>query len=121
MFCPRCKTEYPAGEVRCADCNEALVEELPAEQPAEGSSGEFELTEVASFGNVSEAKMVHELHEKNGIRTVLRGETDPIGATSGAEPTTLLVEERDGQRARELYDAYFSQPIPEDESTPERQ
>ena len=30
MYCPKCHAEYIPGFTRCADCNVALVEELPA-------------------------------------------------------------------------------------------
>ena len=52
--------------------------------------------------------MVQELLEGNEISTVLRGEVDPIGVSSRAAPTTLLVEERDLPHAREIYEAYFA-------------
>src|SRR5580704_12229361 len=31
MLCPRCKAEYRQGFTRCADCDLALVDELPSE------------------------------------------------------------------------------------------
>src|SRR5580658_6601307 len=31
MFCPNCKAEYRQGFTRCADCDVALVDELPEE------------------------------------------------------------------------------------------
>jgi hypothetical protein len=50
----------------------------------------------------------------------LRGEIDPIGMASGAEPTTLLVEERDLPHAQELYEAYFAgEAIKETQNDPE--
>ncbi len=105
-FCPACQTEYTAGSTRCADCDVALVDSLPATR--ETDQEEVELVELASFPNAPEAEMIQELLEGNGIRTIIRGDADPIGATSGAEPATLLVDKRDMARARELYDAYFA-------------
>jgi hypothetical protein len=32
MYCPSCRTEYREGFTTCADCDEALVEELSAEE-----------------------------------------------------------------------------------------
>ncbi len=104
-FCPSCRIEYNAGILRCAECDENLVEVLPDEiNDAEGS----EPTVLANFPTVSEAEMIQELLEKNDVRTILRGEVDPIGVTSHAVPTTILVEERDLPRARELYEAFFA-------------
>jgi hypothetical protein len=31
MFCPRCKSEYRLGFIRCSDCNAELVDHLPPE------------------------------------------------------------------------------------------
>ena len=33
MYCPKCRVEYREGFTRCADCQVALVAELPAENP----------------------------------------------------------------------------------------
>ncbi len=104
-FCPSCGAEYQSGVARCTECDLEVVESLtPDDIQEEGT----DLTELASFPLASEAEMVQELLEGNGIRTVMRGDRDPIGATSGAAPTTLLVEKRDLVRATDLYDAYFA-------------
>jgi hypothetical protein len=51
--------------------------------------------------------MIKEILEQNEIRIVQRGEVDPIGIASGAEPIPLLVEERCLLHAQEIYEAYF--------------
>lgn len=38
MFCPICKTEYRPGFSECADCQAALVENLPDTGPADGGN-----------------------------------------------------------------------------------
>ena len=106
-YCPQCGAECRAGIQSCPDCGVGLIDVPPEELGAARGEG-LELVELAGFPNFSEADMVRELLESNGIRTVPRGEADPIGATSGAAPTTLLVEEKDLDRAREIYDAYFA-------------
>ena len=105
-FCPECGAEYGAEVTKCIDCAVDLAD-TPPERAAAEEAG-LELVELAGFPNYSEAEMIKELLEGNGIRTVLRGEADPIGVASGATPTTLLVEERDMERAREIYEAYFA-------------
>ena len=107
-YCPICDAEYRDGVERCRDCNAELVAALPDEQPEPVDPDAIELTEMASFATAAEADMIRELLESNGIRTVIRGETDPIGAASLAAPATLLVEKRDLERARGLYDAFFA-------------
>ncbi len=114
-FCPSCLAEYKPGITHCPDCDVDLVEKLPEQtQETEGTK----LVELASFPMVSEAEMIQELLEGNDIRTVLRGEVDPIGAKSGAEPITLLVEEKELERAHELYEAFFAGEEVEDENLP---
>lgn len=39
MYCPNCRTEYRAGFKVCADCDVALVEELPQEHSTETPEG----------------------------------------------------------------------------------
>ncbi len=106
-FCPTCRTEYALPMESCDICKVKLVDSLPAEESQEDDTG-TELVELAEFSNVSEAEMAREILEENSILTVQRGETDPIGIASGAEPVSLLVEVRQLARARELYEAYFS-------------
>ncbi len=104
-FCPNCRTEYASQTEFCETCDSRLVDSLPNSEEDDEKS---EAVELATFSNVSEAEMIREILEKNGIQTIQRGEVDPIGVASGAEPITLLVEERHRPRARELYDAYFA-------------
>ncbi len=106
-YCPNCQTEYESSLAYCPACQVQLVDTLPQPEIVDGAGG-FGFVELAEFTNVSEAEMIQELLEKNGVRTVLRGEIDPIGVASGAAPTALLVEERDLLRGRELYDAYYA-------------
>ncbi len=114
-YCPSCEAEYRDGVGRCSDCDVALVDALPERHGTEVEADSEALAELASFPVVAEADMIRELLESNGIHTVVRGESDPIGATSMAAPTTLLVEQRDVERARELYDAFFAGDEQQDE------
>ncbi len=107
-YCPNCETEFRDGILRCSDCGTELVQTLAAPQADEDGAEAVELVELASFPIPAEADMMRELLETNGIRTVVRGESDPIGAASMASPAALLVEQRDLERARELYDAFFA-------------
>lgn len=102
--CPTCHTDYSSLPTVCEICNTSLS--TGGDAPDENAG--IELIELATFPSVAEAEMVKEIVEKNGIRTVQRGETDPIGIASGAEPVTLLVEERHLPMAREIYEAYFA-------------
>jgi hypothetical protein len=88
-FCPSCRTEYRPELARCTDCDVELVDSLPEEESGEINPDEVQLVELASFPNASEAEMIQELLESNGISTVIRGDADFIRATSGAEPRRL--------------------------------
>jgi hypothetical protein len=109
-YCVTCQTEYAEALGKCPSCGAEVTDPGVAKD---------ELVELANFPNASEAEMVQELMETNGIATSLRGEEDPIGATSGAEPVTLLVTAEDAERANELYEAYFAgeggEPVEEEE------
>ena len=105
-ICPICGTKYPVQIGYCETCRTSLVDS--PEDTAEEGIESIELAELATFSNVSEAEMIKEILEKNEIRTVQRGEVDPIGVASGAEPITLFVEESNLSRAREIYEAYFA-------------
>jgi hypothetical protein len=93
-FCPNCQIEYDLEHRVCTKCGADLLDAL--------ETGGLELVELARFPDVAEAEMIKELLEKNEIHTALRGEVDPIGVASRAEQTTLLVEQRDRARSRDL-------------------
>ena len=106
-FCPTCRTEYESPTEFCEKCSSKLVDSLPPRE-VDPEDPRIDLVELSEFATVSEAEMIREILEKNGIPTVLRGEVDPIGIVSHAESITLLVEERFLSQAQELYDAYFA-------------
>jgi hypothetical protein len=104
-FCPSCRTEYESTFELCTVCHVRLVDSL---QDENGVSLGNELVVLAQFSNGSEAEMIREILETHEIQIIQRGEADPIGIASGAAPITLLVEEKNLSRARELYDIYFA-------------
>ncbi len=128
-FCPSCKVEYRSGFTRCTDCGVDLVPALPANATPSAGAGPVELVEVANFPNASEAEMIQELLEENGISTVLRGDVDPLGIVAGSTIITLLVNSSDLEAAKSLYEGYFAgnvegeqQPAAdEEEDDPDRQ
>jgi hypothetical protein len=107
LSCPNCRTQYSDETSRCELCNIPLVASSPQIPDLEDNAG-LDSVELASFPTVSEAEMIQELLETNGIRTVVQGEVDPIGIASRAESTKLLVEKKDLAQALELYRAYFA-------------
>lgn len=107
-ICPKCGKQNPDSADQCAQCG-AQLSETDRNDESTGDAGPADaLVELATFHTVSEADMVQELLESNGITSVLHGENDPIGSTSGAEPIILLVEKKDLASATDLYQAFFS-------------
>jgi len=109
MFCPVCESEYEAGIAKCPDDNTELVERLtPSNTLHDNSEAKFRL--LHTLNAPAEAEMVDDLLQKNGIRSMVRaGGADSLSpALSGTgEGAAVLVDERDYDRAMELYTAFF--------------
>lgn len=109
MFCPTCEAEYEPGITRCPDDGTDLVERLTPENTLHDSS-EARFITLHKLGSPAEAEMVHDIFAQNNIRSVIKaGGADAfsplLSATSeGAE---IFVDERDYDRALELYNAFF--------------
>ena len=111
MFCPVCESEYEAGITQCPDDNSPLVERLTPENTGRDTS-EARYVELHKLGSPAEAEMVHDIFSNNGIRSVIKsGGADMfsplLSATS--EGATVFVDERDADRAREVYNAFFGE------------
>jgi hypothetical protein len=109
MFCPTCEAEYQPGITRCPDDDSELVERLTPENTVHDSS-EAQFVALHKLGSPAEAEMVHDILVQNGIRAVIKsGGADAfsplLSATS--EGAIVFVDERDFDRALELYEAFF--------------
>ena len=109
MFCPVCEAEYEPGITHCPDDETALVERLTSENTLrDGSEANF--VPLHKLGSPAEAEMVNDILMQNGIRSVVQaGGNDAfsplLSATS--EGAVILVDERDADRALEIYRAFF--------------
>jgi len=109
MFCPTCESEYEAGITRCPDDDSQLVERLTPENTLHDNS-EARFISFTKLGSPAEAEMVNDIFSQNDVRSVVKsGGADAfsplLSATSeGAE---IFVDERDADRATELYNAFF--------------
>jgi hypothetical protein len=109
MFCPVCESEYEAGVTSCPDDGSELVEHLTPENTLHDHS-EARFVPLHNIGSPAEAEMVADILQQNGVRVAVQsGGADALSPLlSSASPGALvLVDERDLDRARELYDSFF--------------
>jgi putative signal transducing protein len=111
MFCPVCQSEYKAGITRCPDDNSDLVERLTSDNTLQDSS-EATFVPLHHLGSPAEAEMVNDILLKNGIRSVIKsGGADALSPLLSAtsEGAVIFVDERDFDRAKELYESFFGE------------
>jgi hypothetical protein len=109
MFCPVCEAEYEPGITECPDDNTQLVDRLTPENTMHDSS-EARFVPLHNLGSPAEAEMVNDIFSRNGIRSVIKsGGADAFSPllSATAEGAEIFVDERDFDRARELYNAFF--------------
>ena len=101
MFCPVCEAEYEEGITRCTDDGAELVERLTPENTLHDHS-DARFVPLHNVGSPAEAEMVAD------------GADAFSPLLSAASPGALvLVDERDLDRAREIYESFFG-----DDTTP---
>ena len=108
MFCPVCEAEYQPGITICPDDNTELVERLDPTTGHDDSDARF--LPLHKLGSPVEAEMVNDILTQNGIRSMVKsGGADALSPllSSAAEGSIVLVDERDFDRAQELYTAFF--------------
>jgi hypothetical protein len=111
MFCPTCESEYESGITRCADDGAELVDQLSVAAGAhDGSESRF--VTLHTLSSPAEAEMVNDILQQNGIRSVVQsGASDQFSPLFSvmAPGAQVLVDERDLDRARELYSSFFGE------------
>jgi putative signal transducing protein len=108
MFCPVCESEYNPGITRCPDDDTELIERLSPETATDDSAARF--VTLHTLSSPAEGEMVTDLLRQNGIRAAVQsGANDAFSAVfSAVSPgVAVIVDERDLDRARELYAAFF--------------
>ena len=108
MFCPVCEAEYEPGITECPDDNTPLVERLTADNSGDISEAEF--VPLHRLGSPAEAEMVNDILRQNGVRSMMKsGGADAFSPllSATAEGAVIFVDERDADRALEIYNAFF--------------
>jgi hypothetical protein len=111
MFCPTCESEYEPGIKVCADDGAELIETLSVESGA-SDDGEARFVTLHTLSSPAEAEMVNDILRQNGIRSVVQsGASDQFSPLFSvmAPGAQVLVDERDLDRAKELYTAFFGE------------
>jgi hypothetical protein len=106
MFCPICEAEYQPGITKCADDGADLV----ATQVSAGDDSEANFVTLHTLSSPVEAEMVNDILRQNGVRSAVQsGANDQFSPVfSAVSPgVAVLVDERDLDRAKELYESFF--------------
>jgi hypothetical protein len=115
MFCPECESEYEPGVKQCPDDGALLVERLTPDNVVHDSS-EARFLQLYKLGSPAEAEMVNDILRNNGVRSMVKsGGSDAFSPllSATAEGAVVLVDERDYDRAQEIYQSFFG-----DDTTP---
>ena len=109
MFCPVCESEYEAGVTSCPDDGTELVDRLTSDNTVHDHS-EARFVPLHNIGSPAEAEMVNDLLVQNGIRSAVQsGSMDALSPllSTTSPGAMVLVDERDFDRAMEIYNAFF--------------
>ena len=111
MFCPTCEAEYNPGITRCPDDDTQLVDMLTPETGAADTS-EARFVVLHTLSSPAEGEMVSDILRQNGVRAVVQSGADdafsPVFSVT-SPGVAVLVDERDFDRARELYASFFGE------------
>ena len=108
MFCPICEAEYQPGITKCPEDGAALV----ATEVNAGDDSEANFVTLHTLSSPVEAEMVNDILRQNGVRSAVQsGANDQFSPVfSAVSPgVAVLVDERDLDRARELYASFFGE------------
>jgi hypothetical protein len=111
MFCPVCESEYEAGIDVCPDDKTELVERLTPENTLRDHS-EARFVPLHNIGSPAEAEMIVDIMSQNNVRAVVQsGGMDALSPllSTTAPGALVLVDERDLDRAQEIYNSFFGQ------------
>lgn len=102
-YCPECQAEFMDWVEKCSDCEVALVDELPAEEPKEdeGSKEAVELVTVFKTFNPTDIAFIKSVFDGSNIRYHIQGDSSVYGRPM-VTPAAILVEKTQYDEAREI-------------------
>jgi len=98
MLCPKCRTGYNEGIKTCADCDIALVSELPKEPEIEHDEYELALS-TSDIGKITFVKSLFDGHE---IKYIAHGDNVTALARLPGIPVRFMVPKSQLKDAKEL-------------------
>jgi len=110
MFCPTCEAEYESGVTHSTDDGAELVDRLSPETAEDDSEARF--IPLHTLSSPAEAEMVYDILKQNGIRAAVQsGANDAFSPlfSATAPGAVVLVDERDLDRAKDLYASFFGE------------
>ena len=89
---------------------EAFIEDKPLQVDPRVDLSDARFVPLHTFGSPAEAEMVNDILRQNGLRSAVQsGGDDAFSALLSVTSlgAAVLIDERDLERAREIYDAFF--------------
>jgi hypothetical protein len=96
MFCPKCRSEYSDGILKCPDCDVDLVDDLTDERRPEAA-----LVPLLRTHNPGDIAIIRSILDGSDIRYYIQGE-NMLHVRQMADPAILLVASDDLEDAKEL-------------------
>ncbi len=88
MFCPKCRYEYQASVKTCPDCNEPLVEFLPADEQGDDERYK-DWVQLARLTSQPSAEMLLEVLREKEIPSVILSGAGHFGQTGQMGPSSF--------------------------------
>ncbi len=101
MWCPKCKSEYIEGIIKCPECEVPLVYELPKEPDIKTSVSYVKYQEVLYTHNQGDIAVIKSILDSAGIIYYLKGERISV-TRPWADPAILMVIKNQVDTAKEL-------------------
>lgn len=100
MFCPKCKSEYKSGIIKCPECGVDLVQELP--QETESKFADIETEEILATFSIADVVLIRSILDAEHIDYYFKGESSLYVVKPRVGQVKLMVKRKDVDIVREL-------------------